>query len=201
MNARETILTAISTNKPAFREAPEVAVPAEKDPAILLKKFSDLVAVMGGSVKQVSSFEAIAKDLLEEKAAAQGHIVNTVKEIGDTNPEISSERTPTDLARVEKAYIRGTIAVAENGAIWVKESDMQHRLLPFLCQHLAIMINAATIVDNMHEAYKQITVNEEGYGLFIAGPSKTADIEQSLVVGAHGPKSLLVYIVVNGSLS
>jgi L-lactate dehydrogenase complex protein LldG len=43
----------------------------------------------------------------------------------------------------------------------------------------------ADIVPTMHEAYRQINIAEEGWGAFIAGPSKTADIEQSLVIGAH----------------
>ena len=43
---------------------------------------------------------------------------------------------------------------------------------------------AATIVHNMHEAYGSCSFDSAGFGVFISGPSKTADIEQSLVIGA-----------------
>ena len=102
---------------------------------------------------------------------------------------------PHELASVNLAVIEGQWAVAENGAIWVDEQHLPHRALPMITQYLAIVIRQSSIVPNMHDAYERIQVNRTGFGTFIAGPSKTADIEQSLVIGAHGARSLVVYIL------
>jgi len=83
--------------------------------------------------------------------------------------------------------------VAENGAVWVPEKNMIHRALPFIAQHLVLVVPASRLVATMHDAYASIA-ELGGYGVFIAGPSKTADIEQSLVVGAHGARSMTVVL-------
>lgn len=46
----------------------------------------------------------------------------------------------------------------------------------------------------MHEAYKRVEGTDYKYGFFVSGPSKTADIEQALVFGAHGPMNVLVVL-------
>lgn len=71
---------------------------------------------------------------------------------------------------------------------------MVKRVLPFIAQNLVIVLGISDIVPTMHEAYARIDVRDSGYGVFIAGPSKTADIEQSLVIGAHGPRSMTVVL-------
>ncbi len=90
--------------------------------------------------------------------------------------------------------VRGEFAVAENGAVWVSGNAMKHRALLFLAQHLALVVSEKEIVRDLHQAYSRLSFSENGYGVFISGPSKTADIEQSLVMGAHGPRSLTVFL-------
>jgi L-lactate dehydrogenase complex protein LldG len=58
-----------------------------------------------------------------------------------------------------------------------------------------VVISAERIVPTLHEAYEIIGTGDYGFGAFIGGPSKTADIEQALVLGAHGPLSMTVFIL------
>ncbi|OGU07057.1 MAG: hypothetical protein A2W29_11600 [Gemmatimonadetes bacterium RBG_16_66_8] len=102
---------------------------------------------------------------------------------------------PHALAALEVLVCQGVVGVAENGAVWLPQSRVVHRAAPFLTQHLVIVLDSGAIVGNMHEAYARIRVDEEAFGVFVAGPSKTADIEQILVIGAHGPRSLTVLLV------
>jgi L-lactate dehydrogenase complex protein LldG len=108
------------------------------------------------------------------------------------------------LADVDVAILHGEFAVAENAAIWATDHNLSQRVIYFLCQHLILVVPSSAIVDHMHAAYARIAaVSQNGrpafaepiFGVFISGPSKTADIEQSLVVGAHGPRSLTVCLL------
>lgn len=194
MNSREKILEAISKNKPAPSPLPEIVIDTEYDSSFLVQQFMLTLNTIGTSVIRVESIQTI-KDDLQKAMLNQEYIVNTIEALGMVNKEINISTDTVFLEPVDKAYISGTLGIAENGAVWLEESKMVNRLLPFICQHLVIVLDANKIVSNMHEAYRQITVDKEGYGVFLAGPSKTADIEQSLVIGAHGARSLKVYLL------
>jgi L-lactate dehydrogenase complex protein LldG len=99
------------------------------------------------------------------------------------------------LDAIALAVVPGRLGVAENAAVWVDEADLPHRALPFVAQHLAIVLRAGDVVADLHEAYRRLPRPLPGYGVFISGPSKTADIEQALVIGAQGPNSLVVLLV------
>jgi L-lactate dehydrogenase complex protein LldG len=114
----------------------------------------------------------------------------------DLGLEVLSETAdPRTFDDVELAVIEAQLAVAENGAVWLPEQRMGQRIIPYICQHLAVVIRAETIVPTLHEAYEQIGMGNYGFAAFIGGPSKTADIEQALVMGAHGPITMTVFIV------
>ena len=98
------------------------------------------------------------------------------------------------LAALDGLVCRAAFGVAENGAVWLAEPETAGRVGVFLAPHVAVVVARADLVGTMHEAYARLAEPEGGYGVFVAGPSKTADIEQSLVVGAHGPLSLAVVL-------
>lgn len=88
--------------------------------------------------------------------------------------------------------VSGAFAVAENGCVWIENGTFAQRKDLFIHERLVIRLDRTKIVSNMHQAYARLGEKASGYGIFISGPSKTADIEQALVLGAHGPRSLVV---------
>jgi len=189
MSSRETILKAISNNRSALipLENADIAIASNSDN--LLEKFTAVLTSIGGQVEVIESIDPV-NDYLYKIAGKDNRIVNVF--LGDV---VGNTTEAGELENVFVACIAGGIAVAENGAVWVDESMMVNRMLPFICQHLVLVIKDGNLVANMHEAYGKIDTVATGYGVFIAGPSKTADIEQSLVIGAHGPRSLKVFIM------
>jgi len=112
---------------------------------------------------------------------------------GSFNPDDVED--PRTLDGTDLAIVRGCFGVAENGAVWI-EQNVRHRGLYFISEALMIVIPADAIVTDMHEAYRRLeeSASTRGYGIFISGPSKTADIEQALVFGAHGARKVVVVL-------
>ena len=123
------------------------------------------------------------------------------KEIASNLPEITiATRNPDtvgrarDLNGTDVGIIRGKFGVAENGCIWIPQ-EMKEKAVCFISENLIILLPKSQIVNNMHEAYKRIEFNDYGYGTFISGPSKTADIAQVLVMGAQAARSATVLLL------
>lgn len=109
----------------------------------------------------------------------------------DLNPDMVE--CAGDLRKVDVGVVEGTVAVAENGCVWVPQT-MKERAICFISEYLVIVVDREAIVNNMHEAYEKIHVGDYGYGCFISGPSKTADIAQALVMGAQAARGVTVLI-------
>lgn len=195
MSSRDAILTSVRKQLPQSSPLPDFDGPwiEYPDPAA---QFASVLEMIGGRCVRVGSEAEIADVLktLPQYASAK-QILSLVAGAGPGTTVMEQISDPHQLADIDFAILPGDVAVAENGAVWVTDSHVTHRVIFFLCQHLALVVHRGDLVHNLHQAYERLCVTASPYGGFIAGPSKTADIEQSLVIGAHGPRSMTVFVV------
>lgn len=159
-------------------------------------QFISVVQAVGGHARVVGGDAELAEALRALPCLVDAkQIVCAVPGLELGSYDEQSIEDPHALASVDVAIVPGEFAVAENGAVWMAGRGIRHRAIYFLTQHLVIVTPRAKLLDHMHEAYERLRFEQPGYGVFISGPSKTADIEQSLVIGAHGPRSLNVFLL------
>ncbi len=122
-------------------------------------------------------------------------VINLSQYLSFQSSDLQGVNSPDELTDIDLLILDGEIGVAENAAIWVTDKNWPFRVLPFIAEHLVICLKREVIIGNMHDAYAIVAEANYDFGVFIAGPSKTADIEQSLVIGAQGAMSLRIILV------
>ena len=160
------------------------------EPLVQFVKMSEMV---GGQVIEVDP----GRDI---NTLVQG-LYPEAKEVASNLPEVTiATRNPDtvgrarDLNGTDVGIIRGMFGVAENGCIWIPQ-QMKEKAVCFISENLVILLPKSQIVNNMHEAYQRVEFNDYGYGTFISGPSKTADIAQVLVMGAQAARSVTILLL------
>ena len=205
MSNKEDILKKYRANIRERYDMPDlsdIAAITYSDP---LLQFMNMTKSVGGNAIEVEKGRDI-NELIKE-------LYPDAKEIASNLPEITiATRNPDEVGRArdlngtDVGVIRGCFGVAENACVWIPQ-QMKEKAVCFISENLVILLDKKQIVNNMHEAYKRLSESsgktagnsdgfeEYGYGTFISGPSKTADIAQVLVMGAQAARSATVLLL------
>ena len=181
MSSKEDILKKYRANIREQFDMPDLSdIRAITYPDPLLQ-FMNMTKSVGGNAIEVEEGRDV-NELIRE-------LYPDAKEIASNLPEITiATRNPDEVGRArdlngtDVGIIRGSFGVAENACVWIPQ-QMKEKAVCFISENLVILLKKSEIVNNMHEAYRRIQFNDYGYGTFISGPSKTADIAQVLVMG------------------
>ncbi len=184
---RQYILQAVRQNRPPATPLPEIPKFALATKAALRERFVAKVRQAGGEVLETTE-HALAATLRPLLPAQWASTVPGL--VGPVHLETVGD--PHALADLEVLVCPARLGVAESGAVWLDDEALGHRAAAFLVTHLIVVLGAQHLVGNLHEAYERWLPAWQGFGLWVAGPSKTADIEQTLVQGVHGPRRFSV---------
>ena len=195
MASKEDILKKYRANVRERYDMPDLSdIKAVTYPDPLLQ-FMNMTNSVGGNAIEVEKgrdINALIRELYPD-----------AKEIASNLPEIAiATRNPDEVGRArdlngtDVGIIRGKFGVAENACVWIPQT-MKEKAVCFISENLVILLPKSQIVNNMHEAYKRIEFDNtyDGYGTFISGPSKTADIAQVLVMGAQAARSATILLL------
>lgn len=193
MSSRDAILAAIKKNTLQKFDYPKWKVNAIQY-LDLVKQFISITAAVGGEAVELPEGmdvnEYILKRYPNMNAIASNMPEITCATLNPDDVEVAQDLNGTDLA-----VVKGEIGVAENGCVWIPQT-VKHKIIYFIAERLVILLDKKNLVNNMAEAYAKIEqMPKYNFATFISGPSKTADIEQTLVKGAHGAMETLVILI------
>jgi L-lactate dehydrogenase complex protein LldG len=216
MSARDAILAAVRRNLPRpavpLPEAPEAGrkgirgglgykehfagmpevpgFPDDGEP--ILPYFRRQLEAMGGRSFEVAD-AAAARAKVAELFPAAKVVCSAAAEVPGTR-RAQDVSDPHALNDVDVGVVRSPLGVAEAGAVWLTQDDLVVNALGVLSQHLVVLLDPAAVVDSMQDAYGRLDLAASPYGVFLAGPSATGDIEGVIIHGAQGARSLTVLL-------
>lgn len=191
MSSKNDILAKIRQNTGTRYEMPEIDLSpiTYKDK---IDSFSLVLSQAGGKAIELKENEDI-NDVIRREFPHATRIASNLKEVSCATFNPDDITNPKELNGTDVAVVQGEYGVVENAAVWLPK-QVRHKGLYFISNALVILLDKTQLVNNMHEAYARNVKATYDYGVFMSGPSKTADIEQALVFGAHGPIQVIVIL-------
>jgi L-lactate dehydrogenase complex protein LldG len=192
MSSRDDILARVRKNQPPPQPLPPVPT-FETPTGSTLATFKAALVGMGGKLADApgdGDLDGLIRRLFPDAKV----VCSATPEVTGTLP-LDRVRVPAELSDVDVGVVRAVFGVAETGSLWLTEAQFKVNTLGFLAQHLFVLLDPARILENMHHAYRERAQFDAGYGVFMTGPSATADIEGVLIHGAQGIRTLTVVAI------
>ena len=186
--ARDTILARLESARPPAAEAPGPMTPPA-EPTDPIETLRIRVEEAGGLFQSASRTDWMNQVRWPDDWSAMNHVYSALPAV-EARGVGRTAATDRELDCLDLCVLRAEFAVVENGAVWHVPSTPRERSAALLAQHLFVVVDTTQLVPTLHQAYDRIDLAEITFGWFLCGPSKTADIEQSLVLGAHGPRTM-----------
>ncbi len=117
-------------------------------------------------------------------------------------PNALSLSTPPATGNEAIGLSYASTAIAETGSLVLSASKQNPTTVNFLTDHHIIILNEQDIVPNIESMWKRLSLSAGNMPRainIITGPSRTADIEQTIQLGAHGPRSLHLLLLTQPS--
>lgn len=198
--ARDDILARLEAASPSA-DAQPTRVPPPSMPADPFATLAARVEQAGASLQRASRRDwtsaiewPVELDSVEQLFVGAGVREQAGVELTPRGVAVTARQAHA-LAPLALCVLRGEFAVVENGAVWQQPASALERAAALLAEHLVIVVDEPALVPTLHQAYQRIDLATTRFGWFLCGPSKTADIEQALVLGAHGPRTMSLVLL------
>lgn len=104
-----------------------------------------------------------------------------------------------ELARLDTAIVSPEFLLADTGSCLLAAPTAFDRLLTYITPVLLIVASNSMLRETLPAAWSEIksklTEIHNGEFVIVTGPSRTADIEKVLILGVHGPKRVIVFLI------
>ena len=196
MSARDDILGSIKARRASAAEKPSpYAPPAGEGDAV--ERFSQMAVRSAAEVRVLDNAteipDAVADILRARNLPARVHLPEG-SALADIGWSVACETTPPGPD--DAAVTRAPFAIAETGTLAYPSASGEPASWHFRPGLEIAVLKAGDILPHMENVLARVKANGLPPTLnFVTGPSRTGDIEQTLELGAHGPKALVVLVV------
>jgi|WetSurMetagenome_2_1015567.scaffolds.fasta_scaffold528462_1 L-lactate dehydrogenase complex protein LldG len=205
------IRTEVSQAKPVEAPATPEVWPRQKiDTAVLADQFAAELTSIHGEVIRAATMADAQKQLAELiKQAGWTSIgvmyrpvcCEAVKELDSAIIQWPKPNwAPTEMAELSASVVAADVLLADTGSSLIACPTAEDRLLCYLPPACVIIAQADQLSEHLPAAWESIAPRLaarelSGEFVIVTGPSRTSDIEKTLILGVHGPKRLIALLV------